>query len=266
MATTAAPSNRSICNAQPKSQTSCCLKVPSKIVHDPDPSIYDQQLVFDSGGAPTFDSPDISTQDLWPPTPAPNLGITVRNLSNQASANQTRIDLTWSAWGIGMPRTSIGSTFVNLARAGFPGSQVSISVPAPPALMAAALFGLFVNVVNPYDTDLNNNAGEQTVNGFQTSKGGRSQSFVLPVRNPSGSTQTINLSAGPASVASWATILPATLTLGAGAQQNVTVSVVVPAAVPVSPPGTLFTAEIDVLATIGGAYLGGVNIAVLVDA
>ncbi|MGA2887272.1 MAG: hypothetical protein ABSE51_04420 [Terracidiphilus sp.] len=266
MADTATLSNRSICGARPSSRTTCCIQVPSKIVHDPDPSIYDQQLVFNTGGAPTFDSPDISTQDLWPPTPASNLGVTVRNLSTVASANQTRVDLSWSVWGIGMPRTAIGSTFVNLARAGFAGSQISISIPTPPALTAAALFGLFVNLVHPYDSNPNNNAGEQTVNGFQTSKGGRSQSFVVPVINPTSSAQTINLTAGPASVAPWTTILPATFTLGAGAQQNVTVSIAVPAAVPVSPPGTLFTAEIDVIATIGGVYLGGVNIAVLVDA
>lgn len=255
----------SFCTARPKSRASCCLKVPKKIIHNPDPSIYDPQLVFATGGAPTFNSPDINTVDIWPLRPIPTLTATVRNLSADASANNTRIDLSWSAWGIGMPRAAIGSTFVNLARAGFAGAETTISWPTPPAVTAAGLYGIFVNVVHPYDTDPNNNAGEQTIDGFQTSTG-RSKTFVVPVRNPTGVTQTIHLSAGPSLVAPWTTIVPSTLTLAAGAQQNVMVHITVPAAIPPSPPGTLISAGVDILATIGGAYLGGVNIAILFDA
>ncbi len=257
--------NRTICGARPRNRAGCCMKVPSKIVHDPDPSTYDQQLVFSTGGAPTFNSPDIDTVNLWPLRPIPALTITVRNLSAESSANNTRIDLSWSPWGIGMPRTPIGSTFVNLARAGYAGAEQTISYPNPPVVVAAALYGNFVAVVHPYDTNPNNNNGEQTIDGFQTSTG-RSKSFVVPVRNPTGSVQTINLTAGPAQVVPWVTVVPSTLTLGAGAQQNVMVHVDVPASIPPSPPGTLISAGVDVLATIGGAYLGGINIAILFDA
>lgn len=265
MADTAALASRTICNARPISQSGCCLKVPKTIVHDPDPSIYDQQLVFDSGGAPTFDSPDITTVHLWPVSPIAALGVTVRNLSTQASANNTRIDLSWSAWGIGMPRTPIGSTFVNLARSGYAGSQQSISWPTPPDVVAAGRYGIFVNVVHPYDTDPNNNNGEQTVDGFQTSTG-RKKTFVVPVRNPTGSVQTVNLSVGPAQVVPWVTVVPSSVTLGAGAQQNVMVSVDIPTSIPASPPGTLISATVNVLATIGGAYLGGIALDILFDA
>jgi hypothetical protein len=44
------------------------------------------------------------------------------------------------------------------------------------------------------------------------------------------------------------------------------VGINIPSAVPVSPPGTLISASVDILATIGGDYLGGVNIAILLDA
>jgi hypothetical protein len=258
-------SRESICTARPKSRTSCCLQVPKQIIHDPDPSTYDQQLVFSTGGAPTFNSPDIDTVDIWPLRPIPTLTATVRNLSTQASANNTRVDLSWSAWGIGMPRTALGSTFVNLARAGYPGAEVTVSWPTPPALTATGLYGIFVSIVHPYDTDPYNNNGEQTMDGFQTSTG-RSKTFVVPVCNPTGATQTIDLTAGPAQVAAWTTIVPSTLTLAPGAQQNVMVHIDVPSSVPASPPGTLISAGVDVLATIGGAYLGGVNIAILFDA
>ena len=239
--------------------------MPSEIVHDPDPATYDQRLVFESGGAPTFNSPDIETVAIWPLRPIPELTATVRNLSPEASANQTRVDLSWSTWGIGLPRSSIGSTFVDLARAGFAGSETTIVWPLPPALAAAAVYGVFVDVLHPYDRDPSNNHGEQTLDGFQTSQG-RSKSFVVPVRNPTSSAQTIALTAGPASVAPWVTVVPEIFTLGGGAQQNVMVSVNVPTAIPPSPTGTLISATVDVLATVGGAYLGGVAIAILFDA
>jgi hypothetical protein len=172
----------------------------------------------------------------------------VRNLSSVASANQTRVDLSWSVWGIGMPRQGIGTTFVDLTRAGFPGSQQTISWPLPTALNTAGLYGIFVNLQHPYDRNKANNQGEQTVDGFQTSTG-RGKTFVVPISNPSGTTQTIALSAGPASVASWVTITPAVLTLAAGAQQNVMVGVNVPASVPASPAGTEISATIETPAT-----------------
>lgn len=257
--------SRSICDVRPRPRKSCCIRVPSEIIHDPDPATYDQRLVFESGGAPTFNSPDINTVDIWPLVPIGNLTATVRNLSADASANQTRVDLSWSEWGIGMPRQPIGSTFIDLARAGFAGSEGTIKWPLPPLVKAANRYGIFVDVLHPYDKDPNNNRGEQTVDGFQTSQG-RSKTFVVPVRNPSGATQTITLSAGPAPVASWATIAPATLTLGAGAQQNVMVAIHVPSSIPPSPPGTLISATVDVLATMAGSYLGGVSILILFDA
>ena len=256
-----------ICDAlrPPPPHTGCCIRVPSEIIHDPDPEIYDQQLLFETGGAPTFNSPDLNTVDVWPLRPIDNLTATVRNLSADSSANQTRVDLSWSAWGIGMPRAAIATSFVDLARAGFAGSEATLSWPLPPALKAAGLYGIFVSLLHPYDRDPNNNQGEQTIDGFQTSTG-RSKSFIVPVRNPTGSTQVVSLTAGPAPVAPWVTIVPATFTLGGGAIENVMVSINVPTSIPPSPPGTLISASVDVLAMIGGAYLGGVDFAILFDA
>ena len=261
----AARSGLSPCSVRPPLPKGCCIQVPKEIVHDPDPSIYDQQLLLSAGIAPSFNSPDINTVDIWPLVPIPNLTATVRNLSTEASANQTRVDISWSPWGIGLPRTVIATSFVDLPRAGFPGSEQTLSWPLPPAMKAASLFGFFVSVIHPYDSDPRNNQGEQTLDGFQTSAG-RSRTFVVPVRNPTGAAQTITLSAGPAPVASWVTVVPATFTLGGGAQQNVMVSIDVPAAIPPSPPGTQISATVDILATIGGSYLGGVGFVILFDA
>lgn len=242
----------------------CCIRAPEDIVKDPDPAIYDQRLVAQSGGIPTFNSPDLDTVNIWPLRPIENMRIRVRNLSADASANQTRVDLAWSPWGIGLPRKAIGSAFIDLARAGFAGSQKDLTWPLPPEVNAANRYGIFANIIHPYDRDVSNNEGEQTVDGLQTSQG-HTKSFVIPVRNPTGSVQTISLVATPAVMAPWVVIAPATLTLGAGAQANVMASITVPAAIPPSPPGTLLSAAVDIFATIGGAYLGGVGILILFD-
>jgi hypothetical protein len=258
--------SRSLCEKlRPVFRGSCCIRVPEEIIHDPDPAIYDQQLIFLTGTIPTFNSPDIDTVDVWPLRPIDNLRVSCRNLSATSSANQTRIDLSWSPWGIGMQRQAIGSSYVDLARAGFPGSEAKILQPLPPVVKAAGRYGIFVKLFHPYDTNVSNNQGEQTADGFQTSAG-RSKTFVVPVRNPTAAAQTVVLSVGPPSVAPWVNVVPAVLTLAAGAQQNVMVSINVPSAIPPSPAGTLISAAVDVLATIGGAYLGGVSILILFDA
>lgn len=249
----------------PRIYRRCCIRVPEKIIRDPDPSTYDQQLVYSGGGAPTFNNPDLDTVSLWPLKPIDNLHLKVRNLSAEASANQTRVDFSWTPWGIGFDKQPIASVFVDLARAGFAGSEKQVDYPLPPAVAAAGRYGIFVKVIHPYDRDVTNNEGGQTADGFQTSQG-RAKTFVIPVRNPTGSFQTITLSAGPASVAPWVVIAPATVTLGPYAQANVMASVTVPAAIPASPPGTLISATVDILARMGGAYLGGVAILILFDA
>src|SRR5262245_45714583 len=199
------------CNVRRPLSRDCCARVPKEIVHDPDPSSYDQQLLLSTGVAPSFNNPDINTVDLWPLAPISNLTATVRNLSPEASANQTRVNASWSPWGIGLPRLPVATSFVDLARAGFPGNEQTLSWPLPPALKAAVLFGFFVNVIHPYDSNPHNNQGEQTLDGFQTSTG-RSKTFVVPVRNPTGAAATITLSAGPAPVAPWVTVVPSVLT------------------------------------------------------
>lgn len=240
-----------------------CISVPKEIVHDPDPSIYNPISEFAAGNWPNFNSPDVTTMTVWPPTPWDKLGVQVRNLSADASANATRVDISWSAWGIGMPKESIASAFVDLARSGFPGSQRSIEIANPADVIAAKRYGIFVNISHPYDRDPSNNHSEQTIDGFQTSTS-RQGNFAIPVRNPTGSVVVIQLAVQPAI---WgATIVPSSVTLAPGSQQTVQFSVSVPAVIPPSPAGTLITETFNIVGTIGGKLLGGVAILVLVDA
>ncbi|HJR83500.1 MAG TPA: hypothetical protein VJ775_06195 [Sphingomicrobium sp.] len=254
---------RSLCGPPPF-RRSCCIRVPDEIVKDPDPATFDAEQVFASGGAPTFNSPDINTINLWPVAPIDAIDAIVRNLSPDASAHRTRVDVSWTPFGIGLQRIPIFSSFVDLAKAGIAGSEQQLSWPTPAAMKAAGRFSVFVDIAHPYDRDLLNNRGQQTVDGLQTS-GGRSKTFTFPVRNPSSSPQTISIGKVPSSQAAWATVTPTTLALAGGAQQNVTVKITVPTSVPASPAGTLITATIDVVATAAGRLIGGVSFLILVD-
>src|SRR6266567_5320660 len=248
-------SSGSACSAlcgPPPLQKSCCVKLSPQIIHDPDPSIYTQQQIATAGSLPSYDNPDVDSVNLWPVSILDPINARVRNLSPDASANQTRVDISWSQWGIGMPQQVIGTAIVDLARAGLGGSQKQVSLPLPQAAKDAGRYGIFVRIYHPYDRDNFNNLGEQVVDGFRTSQG-RSLSTVVPVRNPTAATQTVVLQVGPAAVASWVNLAPSTLNLGPGAQANVALQINVPAAVPVSPPGTLVTATMDILATLGGS-------------
>jgi hypothetical protein len=240
----------------------CCLRLPPEIVRDPDPATYDQRLELAAGRLPSFNSPDIDTVRVWPIRPIDTLKITVRNLSPDASANGTRVDVSWSSWGIGMPRQAIASKFVNLPRAGFPGSQQRVQIPTPAAVIEAGRYGIFATIHHPYDRDLSNNSGDQVLDGFATSET-RSKQFVIPVRNSTGSAGNVQLQVSPNT---WgATIVPSTLVLGAGAQQDTQISVTVPAGVPPSPAGTLVTQSFEISALLNGTLIGGVAIIVLVD-
>jgi hypothetical protein len=259
---------RSLCRAldnPPPLASDCCVRLPPEIVKDPDPATYDAQRVLASGLAPSFNSPDITTVSIWPMRPNEQISAVVRNLSSEAAATRTRVDLSWSPFGIGLPRTPIASSFVDLARAGSFGSEQTLSWPTPPVVVAANRYAIFVDISHPYDRDPNNNSGQQTVEGMLTSAG-RAQRFLVPVRNPLATPQTVNLTLSPAIPASWANVSPTVVTLAPGARQNVVVEIVVPASVPPSPAGTVVTETLELLAVAGGVLLGGVAFLILVDA
>ena len=208
----------------------------------------------------SFNSPDIDTINFWPVTPIPELNVRLRNLSTEVPAAGTRVDMAWSRWGIGQPRTAIGSAAIDLP----PGAEGAVKLATPPALIAEKRFGLFVQVLHPHDKDPGNNTGEQTVDGMRTSEG-RTRAFKFPVRNPGAGAGTVQLQVLPGPAASWSSLSGNSFPLAGGAETSATLTIAVPGAVPNSPPGTLVTAAVDVMATLNGGYLGGVSVFILVD-
>jgi hypothetical protein len=255
---------RSLCGLPPPLKPSCCIRIPDEIVKDPDPATYDAGQQFLGGADPTFNSPDLETVNIWPIQPIDRLTARVRNLSADAGAQRTRVDLAWTPFGIGFEPVPIASSFVDLARAGFGGSEQVLAWPTPADVTSAGRYGIFVDIHHPYDRDPLNNRGQQTVDGMQTSAG-RSRTFIVPVRNPFSEVRTFSMQLTPAPQASWANVAPGSFTLAGGAVQNVAVKVDVPPGLPVSPPGTLISATIDIRAQSGGALIGGVSILILLD-
>ena len=254
---------RSLCGLlgiPPRRKRDCCLHLDNVDVRKPDPSTYDQIRLLSLGLPITFNSPDIDTINFWPVVPIPELNVRLRNLSTEVPAAGTRVDMAWSRWGIGQVRLPIGSITTNLG----PGAEGAVKLATPPALIAEKRFGLFVTVFHPHDKDAGNNTGEQVIDGMRTSEG-RTRSFTFPVRNPGSAGGTIHLQVLPGPAAPWASLSASTFTLAPGAEASVTLTLTVPAAAPVSPPGTLVTTMVDVLATLNGAYLGGINIFILID-
>jgi len=85
-------SSGSLCGAlcgPPPLKKSCCVKLSPQIIHDPDPSIYTQQQIASAGSLPSYDNPDIDSVNLWPVSILDPINARVRNLSADASANQT---------------------------------------------------------------------------------------------------------------------------------------------------------------------------------
>ncbi len=258
-----ARTRRSLCGLlgiPPRGKRDCCVPLDNVDVRKPDPSTYDQARLLSEGFPITFNSPDIDTINFWPVRPIPELHVRLRNLSTEVPAAATRVDMAWSRWGVGQVRSPIGSIAVDLAS----GAEGAVKLATPPALMTEKRFSFFVKVFHPHDKDANNNTGEQTIDGMRTSEG-RARSFTFPVRNPGPGAGTINLQILPGAAAPWTTLSDSNFALAPGAETNVSLSISVPAAVPNSPPGTLVTTMVDVLATLNGAYLGGINIFILID-
>jgi hypothetical protein len=166
---------------------SCCIHSDTPIDR-PDPAIYSQAEQFAIGVAPTWNSPDITTNFIGAGKLMPEAKVVVRNLSPTASAIGTNVHCLVSRFGIGFPRNQFGVVGINLP----PGAQKELLVPFPQAVLAGEQRVAFhVRIEHPTDAVMINNEGSQIIDAFATSKQGRSIATSFLVRNPLGATQTI---------------------------------------------------------------------------
>lgn len=182
--------NRIVCRPRRRpGPTGCCL-TPDVPIDRPDPAIYSQKKIISGGGTPSWDSPDILT-NFWSPWKLmPETSVTVRNLSSTASAVGVLVELSYSQFGIGMPRQSLSSMSVSLPPLG--ASTLLFALPQA-VINGPQLISVFVRLLHGADADPSNNEGEQTIIHGLTSQVGRTIEFKFPVRNPANFAQSMSL-------------------------------------------------------------------------
>ena len=140
---------------------------------------------------PSWNSPDITTNNWSPWRLFQEPEVKVRNLSVSVSAVNVRVHFAVSPFGIGTQQTPLGTQTTNLA----PGQEVILKYPLPQAVLnGEPRIGTHVVIEHSADANLGNNRGEQTIEGLFTSQAGRDLQLKFPVRNPLASPQQITLS------------------------------------------------------------------------
>ncbi len=221
----------------------------------PDPAIYSQDQILALGQIPTWDSPDIVTNNDVPWRLNPELQVTVRNLSASVAAVNTQVQVALSAFGIGMVRTPLANQLITLG----PSASATLNFPlTQAALHGEQSIGAFVELYHPNDAVAINSRGAQAITGVDTASAGRHITSLFPVANPTSATQAINLRIFSNSLA--ASVSPATYVLAPFEHFNAALSVTV--------PGDLHNTTEYVTVTASGAdggLIGGVTLAVFVN-
>lgn len=245
-------SNRSAvywCRPTKRQGSACCVAVSNPPAR-PDPATYSQAQVIQQGQVPSWDSPDITTNNDIPWALLPETAVTVRNLSPTVAAVNTQIQVSLSGFGIGLPKTPLANQLATLPAAG----QLTFNYPLPQSVMNGPQnIGLFVDIHHPNDSVEINNHGAQVVTAFDTKTFGRHREIEIPVANPSGAAQTITLAVLPNSVS--AVIGPASHAFAPFEQIGAKLLVTVPAALHNTTESVTVVAHDGSGALIGGATL-----------
>jgi hypothetical protein len=119
------------CRPVPKKATGCRM-TPTVPPQRPDLATYSQREQISLGHAPTWNCPDITTNNYFPWKLLPTFFVNVRNLSTVASAINTLVTFSTSAFGIGMTPTPMSSQKLNLGA----GQTAALSFAVPAALLS----------------------------------------------------------------------------------------------------------------------------------
>lgn len=179
-----------------QSSPDCCLHI-----DDPperaDPATYTQAVELAAGRTPTWDSPDVVTNDSVPPySLIDELGATIRNESSEVSAMNVRVRASYSEWGIGLERTDIGIKEVSLA----PQEEVNLDYPFPDALDESDFWSFFTTVEFDTDDDRTNNFGGQAIKSVHVDEVGYEHTEHVPVGNRKSTSRQLSINVNQPSV------------------------------------------------------------------
>ncbi|MDK9708528.1 MAG: hypothetical protein OEL83_15910 [Desulforhopalus sp.] len=252
------------CSGRPRRHPGdCCLRITNTPVYRPDLAVYSQTEEVALGREPTWNSPDITTNDWGPFRLMESIGVRITNRSAKANAGNALINLYIGTFGIGMPVRLYASQKTTV----WAGNAVDLLFPLDETLRSAdspQRLSVMVKTEHPYDTEPINNTGFQCIDGRQTSLAGRHFSVDIPIRNPHPSaTRRIDLQVKPGPLT--ATISWDHYVFGPLEEKIVRLDVTVPDEIHESDdtPGKL---PVTVIATYnGGSLLGGATIIARID-
>ncbi len=151
-------------------------------VGKPDLAIYSQIEKMAGGNPPSWDSPDIVTNDWRPFRLRNEANVKIRNLSQTVPAINAIIHYSTSPFGIGTSQQLRLSKSVNIA----PGSEIELVFPLDQeTLKGDPRVGVHILIEHPHDPVMINNKGSQVHDGGYTSEDGRNFTIQIPVFNKS---------------------------------------------------------------------------------
>jgi hypothetical protein len=239
-----------------------CL--PSRIPPEhPDPCIYSQQLVWTSGGTPTFSSPDLDTHHGSNDKRLlllDEVRARVHNQSPRVTATGTVVHCLLSEFGIGNPKTELASRIVSIP----PGGGRSVSFALPQAVIQGEQrLAAHIVIEHPLDANPDNNRGSQSVCGYYTSREGRHLTIAFPVTNDATSRREIKLNV--LANALTASVNPVTRVYEPGETYGATLQIDVPDALHPG-PNPVRREEVTVLGLLAdNTLLDGLTAIVMVD-
>lgn len=252
---------RNFCSPKKPPRARCCTYLsPDHPIEQPDLAIYSQNEQLALGNAPSWDSPDIITNDWRPFRLNASSKVTVRNLSPTVSAVNALVHFFTSPFGIGMPRTLLASKMVTIPAA----SQVVLDFPLDAATLAGdQRIGVYVGLEHPHDAKAINNSGDQVHVGAYTTESGRTFDVSIPVLNNTNFTRSMAFSVLPTDLL--ASVTPSAHVFAPHAQINIKLHVQVPAAL-VGAPGNEINRAVTVIAKLNnGELVGGVTRLLRID-
>lgn len=166
------------------------MNLSNTVLETPDLSIYSQMQELVNGRIPSWDNPDIITNDWAPFRLKKEAEIIIRNTSKTVPAINALIHYFVSPFGIGTIKEHKLSKVVNILA----NQEVKLLFPLDSqTLQGDPRIGVHIEIEHSTDNNKINNFGSQIHDGGYTSESGRNFSLDIPIFNNSNYSREIRL-------------------------------------------------------------------------
>jgi hypothetical protein len=246
-------------NPRPSRPASCKSAQVDSPVRHPDLAIYSQPEEITNGNVPSWDSPDIVSNNWRPFRLNPETNVKVRNVSSVAAINSL-VHFYTSPFGIGTRKELKLTKVITLGA----GQEMSLDFPLDQQTLAGdQRIGVHILLEHPHDEHLINNSGSQVHEGAYTTESGRSFSVQIPVLNDYAGSRQIFLQIMPTDLL--CTLTPVNHLFGAFEQIIATLHITVPAFLSGSATTEINRGVTVVAKTASGELVGGVTRLLRID-